>query len=85
MGVLYCFGGGAARREAIQVNFPCGFAARENPSRAKKKYLGHIRIPPATQARGDSVGFQLPHPSSYDHSYLVVSVRTLKVKLIKLI
>lgn len=30
--VLYCFGGGAARREGIQVNFPPGFAARENPS-----------------------------------------------------
>lgn len=30
--VLYCFGGGAARREGIQVNFPRGFAARENSS-----------------------------------------------------
>lgn len=31
--VLYCFGGGAARREGIQVNFPRGFAARDNSSR----------------------------------------------------
>lgn len=40
--VLYCFGGGAARREGIQVNFPRGFAARENPPVAsEEKYLGH--------------------------------------------
>ena len=43
--VLYCFGGGAARREGIQVNFPRGFAASRlakiPPVAAEEKYLGH--------------------------------------------
>ena len=55
VGVLYCFGGGAARRVDIQVNykggiFPRGFAAHFALRFRRQKSSPGTRIPPATQA-----------------------------------